>query len=133
MEDGVSSDELGFAPRFDRLRDDRVTIIVVEYHEVLAAATGGDGEVAILVRGDFTSQFNCLDKTWWERPGGSFWLGRTIGDGALEVLVERMFCRSCLRCHFAVASYLGRCLRTSLEVRPGQVAKYPVSIALVQV
>ena len=62
MEDGVGSDELGFAPRFDRLRDDRVAIMVAEYHEVLAAVTGGDGEAASLVRGDFTSQFDCLDK-----------------------------------------------------------------------
>ena len=36
--------------------------MVVEDHEVLAAATGGDGETASLVRGDFTSQFDCLDK-----------------------------------------------------------------------
>ena len=36
--------------------------MVIEYHEVLAAATGGDGEAASLVRVDFASQFNCLDK-----------------------------------------------------------------------
>ena len=36
--------------------------MVVEYHKVLAAATGGDGETASLVRGDFTSHFDCLDK-----------------------------------------------------------------------
>ena len=64
MEDGVGSDELGFAPRFDRLRGDRVAIMVVDYHEVLAADTEGDGEAVGLVRGDFTSQFNCLKKTW---------------------------------------------------------------------
>ena len=62
MEDGVGSDELGFALGFDRLRDDRVSIMVVEYHKVLAAATGGDGEAASLVRGDSTSQFKCLEK-----------------------------------------------------------------------
>ena len=60
--DGVGSDELGFAPRFDQIKDDCVAIMVVEYHEVLAAATGGDGEADSLVRGDFTSQFYCLDK-----------------------------------------------------------------------
>ena len=32
-----------------------------------------------------------------------------------------------------VASYLGRCLRTKSEVRPGQVAKNPESMAFVQV
>ena len=36
--------------------------MVVEDHEVLDATTGGDGEAAILVRGDFSSQFDCLDK-----------------------------------------------------------------------
>ena len=55
MEDGVGSYELGFAPQFDCLRDDRVDIMVVEYHEVHAAATRGYKEAACLVRGDFTS------------------------------------------------------------------------------
>ena len=36
--------------------------MVVDDNEVLAAATGGDGETARLVRGNFTSQFDCLDK-----------------------------------------------------------------------
>ena len=36
--------------------------MVVEDHEVLAAATGVDGETASLVREDFTSQFDCLNK-----------------------------------------------------------------------
>ena len=52
---------------------------------------------------------------------------------AIEGLVERIFCRSYFRCPFAVARDLGGCLRTSSEVRPGQVAKYPASMALVQV
>ena len=51
----------------------------------------------------------------------------------IEALVERMFCRSCLRCYFAIDSDLGRCLHTISEVRLGQVEKYPVSMALVQV
>ena len=62
MEDGVGSDELGFDPRFDRLGDDCVDIMIVEYHGLLAAATGGDGEAASLLREDFTSNFNCLNK-----------------------------------------------------------------------
>ena len=33
----------------------------------------------------------------------------------------------------AVAMELARCLRTSVEVRPGQVVKNPESIALIQV
>ena len=36
--------------------------MVVEDHEVLADATGGDGEAASLVRGDFASQFGCTNK-----------------------------------------------------------------------
>ena len=107
--------------------------MVVEYHEVLAAANGGDGEAASLVRGDFNSQFNCLNKTWWDRTGGSCWPWRTISDVAIEGLVDQIFCRSCLRFPFAVAGDLERCLCTSSEVRPDQVAKYPSSVALVQV
>ena len=44
--------------------------MVVEYHKVLAAATGGDGETASFVRGDFTSQFDCLDKRFLESDWG---------------------------------------------------------------
>ena len=49
MEDGVGSDELCFTSRFYRIGDDSVAVIVVEDHEVIAAATGGDGEAASLV------------------------------------------------------------------------------------
>ena len=62
VEYGIGSYELGFPSRFDRLRDDRVAIMVLEYHEVLAATNGGDREATSLVRGDFTSQFDCLKK-----------------------------------------------------------------------
>ena len=70
MEDGVGSDEIGFSLQFDWLRDDRVAIMVVEYHKVLAAATGGDGEAASLVCGYFTSQLDCLDKKLVESAWG---------------------------------------------------------------
>ena len=36
--------------------------MVIEDHEVLDAATGGDWEAASLVSGYFASQFNCLNK-----------------------------------------------------------------------
>ena len=36
--------------------------MVIEYHEVLAAATGGDKEMASLAGGYFAGQFNCLNK-----------------------------------------------------------------------
>ena len=38
-----------------------------------------------------------------------------------------------LRWPLAVSMDAGRCLRTNLEVRPGQVAKYPASMDLQQV
>ena len=45
--------------------------MVIEDHEVFAAATGGDLEVASLVSGYFASQFNYLNKhltgSGWER------------------------------------------------------------------
>ena len=44
VEDGIGSYGLGFATRIDWLRDDRVDIMVVQYHEVLAATTGGGGK-----------------------------------------------------------------------------------------
>ena len=62
MQDGAGSDELGLDPRFYRLRDDRIVIMVVEYHKLLAAVNGCDVEAAILVHGDFTSQFDCFNK-----------------------------------------------------------------------
>ena len=49
MEDGVGSDELCFTSRFYWLGGDCVAVMVVEDHEVLAAATGGDREAASLV------------------------------------------------------------------------------------
>ena len=43
MEDGVGSDELCFTSRFYRLVGDYITLMFIEDHEILAAATGGDG------------------------------------------------------------------------------------------
>ena len=51
----------------------------------------------------------------------------------IEGLVERVFFRSFFRFPFEVSSNLRKCLRASSDVRPGQVAKYPVLVALVQV
>ena len=42
MEDGVGSDEICFTLWFYRLEDDCITVMVIEDHEVLAAATGGE-------------------------------------------------------------------------------------------
>ena len=49
MEDRVGSNELCFTSRFYRLGDDCVAVMVVEDHEVIAAATGGDRESSSLV------------------------------------------------------------------------------------
>ena len=49
MEDGVGSDELCFTSQFYRLGYAFITFMVIEDHEVLAAANGGDGEAASLV------------------------------------------------------------------------------------
>ena len=59
-----------------------------------------------------------------------------IGGELTEVtgiLVERTFFRSCRKWPFAVARDLSKCLRTRLEVSPGQVVKKPASMAVVQV
>ena len=75
--------------------------MVVADYEILAANTGGDGETACLVCGDFTIQFDCLDKHLM----GSDW-GRMLawedngccGDGrfgqayVMPVLFEVSFC-----------------------------------------
>ena len=56
------------AARFEWLCDDGITVIVVEDHEVFAAATGSDGETTCLVCGDLAGDFDgiqechfCLD------------------------------------------------------------------------
>ena len=43
--------------------------MVIEDHEVLSAATGGDGETASFFSGYFASQFNCLDKVSKDQTG----------------------------------------------------------------
>ena len=47
--------------------------------------------------------------------------------------VERICWCASLRWTLAVSIDVGRCLCTSLDVRPGQVVKYPASMALHQV
>ena len=49
MEDGVGSDKICFTSQFYRLGGDCVAVMGIEYHEVLAAATGGDGEATSVV------------------------------------------------------------------------------------
>ena len=42
--------------------NDGITVIVVEDHEVFAAATGSDGETTCLVRGDISGDFDGLQE-----------------------------------------------------------------------
>ena len=58
------------------------------------------------------------------------WGGGVRGGWAL---VGQMCWRASLRWPLAVSMDVGRCLYNSLDVRPGQVVKYPVSMALHQV
>ena len=70
-------------------------------HEVLSAATGGARETASLVRGDFISKFDCLNKhlmgsdwgrmlAWEDKRGYSD--GRFGRVYVLPVLFEVSFC-----------------------------------------
>ena len=56
-----------------------------------------------------------------------------VGGSGGWVLVDRTFWHAILRWPFSVSMDLGRCLRTRLDMRPGQVVKNPVSMALHQV
>ena len=81
---------------------------------VSGCAVGGLGEVWVAIALGLVLRFA------WNRRGK--------GD-----LVERRPCRSSFRWPLSVAIDLGKCFRTRLEVKPGQVAKKPLSIALHQV
>ena len=88
------------AARFEWLCDDGITVIVLEDHEVFAAATGSDGEMTCLICGDLTGDFDglqechfCLDAGFREGNGRRchFWrivvYGRGGGDlGGLNIL-----------------------------------------------
>ena len=81
--------------------------------------------------------------TRFSRAGFSMWIIPSViigwcmgwGGGARGgwALVERMCWSNSLRFPLEVSMDLGRCLRTSLDVKPVQVVKYPTSMALHQV
>ena len=62
VEGGVRANKFVLAARFEWLCDNGTTVIVVENHEVCAAATGTDGETTFLVRGDPAGDFDRLQK-----------------------------------------------------------------------
>ena len=56
----------------------------------------------------------------------------SVGAGGGVIgLVDRIFIFAFRMWPFAVAIDFGRCLRTRLDVRPGQVAKNPAPISLI--
>ena len=59
--------------------------------------------------------------------------GGGVGGVGGGVLVDRTCWRANLRWPLAVSINLGSCLRTRLDVRPGQVVKKPAYMALQQV
>ena len=62
VEGGVRANKFVLAARVEWLCNDGITIIVVEDHEVFAAATGSDGETTCLVRGDLAGDSNGLQE-----------------------------------------------------------------------
>ena len=60
VEGGVRANEFVLVARFEWLCNDGIAVIVIEYHDVFAAATGSDGETTCLVRGDLAGDFDGL-------------------------------------------------------------------------
>ena len=60
VEGGVCTNYLLLAAQFEGLCDDSITTIVVEDHEIFAAATGSDGETTCLICGDIARDFDGL-------------------------------------------------------------------------
>ena len=58
VEGGVRANEFVLAARFEWLCDDDITFIIVEDHEVFAAATGSDRETTGFVYGDISGDFD---------------------------------------------------------------------------
>ena len=59
---GINANKFVLAAQFEWICDDGITVIVLEDHEVFAAATGSDREATSLVRGDLTGDFDGLQE-----------------------------------------------------------------------
>ena len=60
VQDVSGSDEFAFAARGEWFRQDGVTVMVIQDHEVLDTAGRGDRKTSGLVSAYFSSQLNCL-------------------------------------------------------------------------
>ena len=60
MQDASGSDDSVFVARGEWFRQDGVTVMVVQDHEVLATAGRGDRKTSGLVSAYFSSELNCL-------------------------------------------------------------------------
>ena len=58
------------AARFEGLCNDGITVIVVEVHEVFAAATRSDRETTCLVRGDLAGDFDGIQECHFGSDAG---------------------------------------------------------------
>ena len=60
VQDVSVSDEFLFAARGEWFRQDGVTVVVVQDHEVIATAGRGDGKTSGLVSAHFSCKLDCL-------------------------------------------------------------------------
>ena len=75
-----------------------------------------------------------LERTWGSMVGLCSERAAVPGINVRKTgFLDRMFLQSFRRWTLVVEREIGRCLRTSLYVRPGQVEKYPASITFVNV
>ena len=81
------SDELAFAARGEWFRQDGVTVVVVQDHEVLATAGGGDGVPAN--KGEGSSEQ--ADRRWEWREKWSWWIVLFSGLGVGDLLWWKCF------------------------------------------
>ena len=66
----MCANEFVLAFQFDWLCNDAITVMVIEDHEVFAAASGSDRETTCLVRGYLVSDFNGLHKCHFGSDAG---------------------------------------------------------------
>ena len=103
----------GLAAQFEWLCNDGINVIVVEDHEVFAAATESDGETTRLVRGDLAGDFDGLQEyhfgseamfRGWNRRRHHFWRivvyergGGDLGGPHILLLLAQMALGGCKR------------------------------------
>ena len=113
---------------------DVVWVIIISYHDVLVAATGGDRKTPCLSVNILLEHSVTLRKSWCvfsvRISGGDCWV---IMGTSCWILVDCFPLYCCLICPLMVVSVLGRYLLTSSTVSPGQDAKEFLLIASTKV